>query len=288
MPLIRRLVAASLFAPAMASAATALPAGGIAWMWDGARVPQPLPAEIAPVVDQILFRGTQVLVRPGHPPRGLPPTTRVTPVVHVEMSVVRPPIGFDAHESVIVHAVVRAARRSTSGWVQLDLETHPSQRAFYRRLVRDVRTALPASTRLSVTALAWWCRSGDWLDGLAADEVVPMFFRMGRDGQAMRGLLANDPDHLQARCRGEAAGFWRRESGRACIRCAAGSPSMARLAGECHARRRRAAAVCQGEAGGTRVEDAVALAQPHRGGRLSRRRPGRSCTGAFRATHGRN
>jgi len=102
---------------------------------------------------------------------------------------------------------VRAARRSTSGWVQLDLEAHPSQRAFYRRLVRDVRTALPASTRLSVTALAWWCRSSDWLDGLAADEVVPMFFRMGRDGQALRGLLVNDPDHLQARCRGEAAGF---------------------------------------------------------------------------------
>ena len=203
----RPLLTALLLAAAATAAAAPLPADGVAWMWDGARVPQPLPAEIAPVVRQILLRGRQVLVRPGHPPRGLPPSVRVTPVVHVEMSVVRPPEDIDAHEAILVDAVVRAARRSTSGWVQLDLEAHPSQRAFYRRLVRDVRAALPQDTRLSVTALAWWCRSGDWLDDLAADEVVPMFFRMGRDGPALRALLADDPARLHARCRDEAAGF---------------------------------------------------------------------------------
>ena len=203
---MRPLIAALLLAAASSRAAP-LPAGGVAWMWDGARVPQPLPAEIAPVTAQILFRGRQVLVRPGHPPRGLPSAVRVTPVVHVEMSVVRPPVDVDAHEAIVIDAVVRAARRSTSGWVQLDLEAHPSQRAFYRRLVHDVRAALPRSTRLSVTALAWWCRSSEWLDGLEADEVVPMFFRMGRDGPALRALLADSPDRLNARCRREAAGF---------------------------------------------------------------------------------
>jgi hypothetical protein len=207
MPSIRSLLAALVLAPALATGAPAWPAGGVAWMWDGARVPQPLPAEIAPVVEQFLFRGTQVLRRPGHPPRGLPATVRVTPVVHVEMSVVRPPVDIDAHASLVVDAVVRAAARSSSGWVQLDLEAHPSQRAFYRRLVRDARAALPPGTRLSVTALAWWCRSTDWLDGLAADEVVPMFFRMGRDGGALRAMLVDNPDRLHPRCRGEAVGF---------------------------------------------------------------------------------
>ena len=207
MPSLRPLLAAWLLAPAIALAASAPPAGGVAWMWDGAQVPRPLPAEIAPVVDQYLFRGTQVLRRPGHPPRGLPATVRVTPVVHVEMSVVRPPLDIDAHASLVVDAVVRAARRSTSGWVQLDLEAHPSQRAFYRRLVGDVRAALPPGIRLSVTALAWWCRSTEWLDGLAADEVVPMFFRMGRDGSALRTILIENPDRLHGRCRGEAVGF---------------------------------------------------------------------------------
>jgi hypothetical protein len=201
---LRPLLVVLALAPA---AVRALPPDGIAWMWDGARMPRPAPAEIAPVVDQLLLRGTQVLERPGHPPRGLPPGVRVTPVVHVEMSVVRPPSGVDAHERLIVDAVVRAARRSTSGWVQLDLEAHPSQRAFYRRLVRDTRAALPPATRLSVTALAWWCRSNGWLDDLAADEVVPMFFRMGRDGPAMRAMLVDAPRRLHPRCRSEAAGF---------------------------------------------------------------------------------
>jgi len=201
---LRPLIAALSFAPALA---LALPQGGVAWMWDGARLPRPAPAEIAPVVDQLLFRGTQVLERPGHPPRGLPAGMRVTPVVHVEMSVVRRPVDVDAHEALVVDAVVRAARRSTSGWVQLDLEAHPSQRAFYRRLVRDIRAALPPTIRLSVTALAWWCRSTEWLDGLAADEVVPMFFHMGRDGPAMRAMLLDEPQRLHARCLMEAAGF---------------------------------------------------------------------------------
>ena len=210
MPFVRRLAAlvlALLALPARAAAAPAWPGGAVAWMWDGARVPSPLPAEIAPVVDQVLFRGTQVLVRPGHPPRGLPASVRVTPVVHVEMSIVRPPVGIDAHEAVIVDALVRAAARSSSGWVQLDLEAHPSQRAFWRRLVRDARAALPASTRLSVTALAWWCRSDAWLDDLPADEVVPMFFRMGRDDAAMRAALVDAPARLHARCRDEAVGL---------------------------------------------------------------------------------
>ena len=200
MPFTRPLAAALLCACAAARA------GDIAWMWDGARVPRPLPAEIAPVVRHILFRGSQVLVRPGHPPHGLPADVRVTPVVHVEMSVVRPPVDVDAHEAIVVDAVVRAAARSTSGWVQLDLEAHPSQRAFYSRLVRDLRAALPPATRLSVTALAWWCRSDAWLHDLPADEVVPMFFRMGRDGPAMREMLVTQPDRLHARCRGEAIG----------------------------------------------------------------------------------
>ena len=61
------------------------------------------------------------------------------------------------------------------------MEARPSQRETYLRLVKQIRTTLPTDVRLSVTALAWWCRSDAWMDTLAADEVVPMYFRMGRD-----------------------------------------------------------------------------------------------------------
>jgi hypothetical protein len=125
----------------------------------------------------------------------LPSSALVTPVLHVEVSTVNPPTQIENSRAIIIDALLDAAAVSTSGWVQLDTEAKPSQRVFYRSLVQDLRTALPQRIKLSVTALAWWCRAPAWLDGLAADEVVPMFFRMGKDSTAMRKLLEHSPTH---------------------------------------------------------------------------------------------
>jgi hypothetical protein len=189
----------------------ALPATRIAWLWDGADA---LPAaaagpalQAAVVVQHLLLSGDRLLVRPRPRAPALPPGTRVTPVVHVELSTVRPPAEPDRHSDAIVAAVLQAARRSSSGWVQLDMETRPSQRAFHRQLVHELRRSLPADIRLSVTALAWWCREPHWLDELEADEVVPMFFSMGRDSETLRLLIAQDAEALHPRCRHAAAGF---------------------------------------------------------------------------------
>ena len=72
------------------------------------------------------------------------------------------------------------ADRGRSGWVQLDFEARPSQRAFWRAVVESTRAALPPGVRLSVTALASWCHGDRWLAGAPVDEVVPMYFRLGR------------------------------------------------------------------------------------------------------------
>lgn len=133
------------------------------------------------------------------------------PVVHVEIDPVRPPRTLRHAEATVLAAMRSAARASTSGWVQLDLEARPSHRADYRALVQHVRGALPATMRLSVTALGWWCRSEAWLDGLPADEVVPMFFRMGRDNAALRTIVTARPELLHPACRAGAAGFSRQE-----------------------------------------------------------------------------
>lgn len=130
----------------------------------------------------------------------------ITPVVHVEVSRVNPPAGLRAASAEITQALQRAAGRSTSGWVQLDLEAPLRLRTQYLELVQSSRAALPANVRLSVTALAWWCTGGGWLDSLAADEVVPMFFRMGKDGAVLRELQTNSPHKLHAKCRAGAIG----------------------------------------------------------------------------------
>ncbi|OWQ43883.1 hypothetical protein CDL60_27590 [Roseateles noduli] len=161
--------------------------------------------------------------RQGLPPPGGRP---VTPVVHVDpLPTGRRPIpagelydGAGAGASpgralterqtaAIVQRVLDAAARSTSGWVQLDFEAVPSQRDSYHALVRRLRAALPASMRLSVTLLAWQCRSSAWISPIAADEVVPMFFRLGRDTARWQRELAAGADALHPRCRNEAAGF---------------------------------------------------------------------------------
>jgi hypothetical protein len=188
-----------------------LPADRVAWLWRDAPVPAWSQTVVAVVDRHIWLAGDKVLVRPGARPRQLPADAKVIPVVHVEIDALRPPAGLLAARDTVLEAMRKAARASTSGWVQLDLEARPSQRDDYRALVRSIRAVLPREMGLSVTALAWWCRSPSWLDGLGADEVVPMFFRMGRDNAALRGIVASRPQQLHPACRGGSAGFSRQE-----------------------------------------------------------------------------
>ena len=187
------------------------PPAAIAWLWRDAAVPAWSHGSVAVVDRHVWLAGGKVLIRPGARPRRLPPGATVIPVVHVEIDPVRPPAALRHAESAVLAAMRSAARATTSGWVQLDLEARPSHRADYRALVGHVRAALPAGMKLSVTALGWWCRSGAWLDGLAADEIVPMFFRMGRDNAALRDIVTARPAVLHPACRSGAAGFSRQE-----------------------------------------------------------------------------
>jgi hypothetical protein len=191
----------------MRTVSAAEPRQQVAWLWDEAAQPSWSVPEAALLQRHILLSGDSARTRPRMRQPVLAPGTRVTPVLHVEVSTVNPPRRIEQRAAMIVQAMREAAAASTSGWVQLDMEARPSQRAFYRELVREVRAALPPQVRLSVTALAWWCRSPAWLDGLAADEVVPMFFRMGPDSAAMRAIVEQSPQTLHASCRNGSAGF---------------------------------------------------------------------------------
>lgn len=183
------------------------PAPAIAWIWKDVALPTWSQRRVAIVDRHIVLLRDTIGERPGARPRHLPAGTQVIPVVHVELDPRPPAANLHAASPAIITAMQNAARATTSGWVQLDLEARPSQRLDYRALVREVRAALPSNVGLSVTALAWWCRSPAWLDGLAADEVVPMFFKMGRDGTAIRTLVALNPAALHPLCRAGSAGF---------------------------------------------------------------------------------
>jgi len=207
--MIRPIAAWTLLLTALLPSAQAqASAAVIPWIWDGGQWPGGGFEEAAVVVDDVLLRGTTMTSHPGTRRGDKPAALRVTPAVHVEMSQREPPQEPERFHAAIRDLVLFAAARSTSGWVQLDLEARPSQRLFYQALVRDVHQRLGGQVRLSVTALAWWCGSRDWLDpeSLPADEVVPMFFRMGREAQTYRDVLTREPGRLNPRCRGAAIG----------------------------------------------------------------------------------
>ncbi|WLT33369.1 DUF3142 domain-containing protein [Geothrix sp. PMB-07] len=77
--------------------------------------------------------------------------------------------------------------------LQIDFDARDSERAFYVRALKGLRSRLPEATPLSITALASWCLEDDWLSqaGLSGvvDEAVPMFFRMGNEAGSIRRRL---------------------------------------------------------------------------------------------------
>jgi hypothetical protein len=67
------------------------------------------------------------------------------------------------------------------GALQVDFDARLNEREFYSLLLRKLRAKLPASIKMSMTALASWCLGDNWLSAarLPVDEVVPMLFSLG-------------------------------------------------------------------------------------------------------------
>ena len=121
--------------------------------------------------------------------------------MHVEIDRVRRPVwdaGQRARTAAAVRLLVRNPRFSK---VQIDFEVHASDRHVLLDLLSDVRAELDPGRQLSMTALASWCDTETWIAAAPVDEIVPMLFRMGRGGEAIRHRLANGGDFREPRCR---------------------------------------------------------------------------------------
>jgi hypothetical protein len=189
---------------------------GVAWIWPDSNGPRaasdaapPPYLEAAVLSESLVLRAagvehggrTQALV--------LPHGVRLLPVIHVEAAADAPAALTPVQRAAVLAAVRRQAGTAAAGagLLQLDFEAPPRQREAYVRLVGDIREALPANVRLSVTALAHWCVQGDWLDRLPVDEVVPMLYRLGPQAASWRQRFERADAQLARRCRGPALGF---------------------------------------------------------------------------------
>jgi len=130
-------------------------------------------------LDRTLTIGLTVEDQPRRNAVIFPASAARIPVVRIEPS--RSAVLNDFNRDEIVRDLLLSANQAGIAAIQVDFDATRSQRPFYRDLLVDLRSKLPADIPISITALASWCSYDDWLGGLPIDEAVPMMFRMEPD-----------------------------------------------------------------------------------------------------------
>jgi hypothetical protein len=173
------------------------------WAWDrddDLRMIDPADTGVAFLAATLTLRGDAATLVARHNPLALPTGAIRAAVVHVDSDRSDPPTLGPEQLQRFVDALAAVSGEVPHRLLQVDYEAPPSQRAFFIDAMAALRRRLPQDA-LSVTALASWCFNETWAGELAADEVVPMLFRMGYDGRRVQARLAAGGDFREAACR---------------------------------------------------------------------------------------
>jgi len=173
------------------------------WAWDrndDLRFLDPSDTGVAFLAATVTLRGESVVLEGRHNPMTLPQHIRRAAVVHVETDHASPPTLSNNQLHRFVEALAVVGNEVAHDVLQIDFEAAASQRLFLIDAVAALRRRL-SGTAISVTALASWCFNESWTGRLAADEVVPMLFRMGYDGRRVREQLERGGDFRRSECR---------------------------------------------------------------------------------------
>jgi ribonuclease D len=105
---------------------------------------------VAVLTRTVTISRDRIAVQPRLQPLRVLPGTRILAVVRVEMESLNAAPG-ESRTSEIVRAIAGAALPQADG-LQIDFDARVSDRPLYRRLLTDVRAALPKTSTLSITA----------------------------------------------------------------------------------------------------------------------------------------
>lgn len=130
-------------------------------------------------LDQTIVLSSKVASLPRRQPLAYPATAARIAVVRIEAPS-GPPLTTPQREGAL-QLLLHSARQPGIAALQIDFDAAHSQRAFYKSLLKDLRSQMPRDLPLSITALASWCSYDDWIGDLPIDEAVPMLFRMEPD-----------------------------------------------------------------------------------------------------------
>ncbi len=175
----------------------------VLWAWERREdlsFIDPRQIAVAYLARTLVLSGGRVILRPRFEPLTVPERTMLIPAARLEIDRLSPPLLSPAQRSEAAR-IIAAMAVAVPPEIQVDFDATVTQRAFYRDLLADVHDRLPPSTILSMTALASWCMGDDWLGELPVDEIVPMLYRMGRDGPDITSYLRGGRNFVSARAR---------------------------------------------------------------------------------------
>jgi len=158
------------------------------WVWER---PEDL-HEIDPgaagvaILEETLRLGSSVVPIMRHQPILLPERAPRIAVVRIETD---PNFASHRGDTALLQRAVanldRISRQPGIAALQIDFDAKRSERAFYRRLLGELRQQMPPMLPLDMTALVSWCSTDDWIRDLPINEATPMFFRMEPDRRRM-------------------------------------------------------------------------------------------------------
>jgi len=140
----------------------------------------------------------EVIVVHRHQPLLVPPGTARVAVARIETG--RGPLPGPEQAERVAAVLAELGDLSDVRGVQIDFDARVSERAFMRDVLDRLRRRRPLAW-VSMTALVSWCLGDPWIADLPVDEIVPMVFRMGPEGDVVRRQLAAGGDFQLARCR---------------------------------------------------------------------------------------
>lgn len=174
----------------------------VLWAWERPEDLRFAPGtEIAVQTGFIDLVGNRIVARGRRFPLLADPKNVKTAVVHIQIEHRQPLQWSPALRAQLAHKVLELARPAQFHRVQIDFEVRASERQILLDVLHDVRAGLPRDTVLSMTALAAWCDTENWLAGAPVDEIAPMLFRMGEGGRALKAKLAAGGDFALPACR---------------------------------------------------------------------------------------
>lgn len=173
------------------------------WAWERPERFPPLPPSvgIAYLASTLILSRDDVIARPRLQPLVVSPSTPLAAVVRIEVDPRHAPALSDGQSQRAADRILALTSRPRVVALQIDFDARTRERPFYATLLARLRRLMPPDWPLSITALASWCLGDPWIRDVPVDEAVPMLFRMGPDGRAVRARLGAGQDFSLAACR---------------------------------------------------------------------------------------